>query len=63
MIADVNHRDLGTVRMAGPLVSFGETPLQAGPLPALGEHTDAVLEELGYPLSEINQWRQDGVIL
>ena len=36
MAADVNHRDLGTVRMAGPLVSFGETPLQAGPLPALG---------------------------
>ena len=63
MVADVNHRDLGTVRMAGPLVSFGETPLQAGPLPALGEHTDAVLEELGYPLSEIDQWRQDGVIL
>ena len=59
---DVNHRDLGTVRMAGPLVNFSDTPLQAGDLPALGEHTDAVLAELGYPPDTIAQWRADGVL-
>ena len=62
LAVDVSHRDLGSVRMAGPLVSFSETPLQAGDLPALGEHTAAVLEELGYGADEIARWRADGVI-
>ena len=59
---DVNHRDLGNVRMAGPLVAFSDTPLEAGDLPALGEHTDAVLADLGYPPDTINQWREAGVL-
>ena len=59
---DVNHRDLGNVRMAGPLVSFSDTPLKAGDLPALGEHTDAVLADLGYPPETITQWREAGVL-
>ena len=59
---DVNHRDLGNVRMAGPLVAFSDTPLQAGDLPALGEHTDAVLAQLGYASSTIAQWRASAVI-
>ena len=36
---DVHHRDLGTVRMAGPPATFTATPLEPGDLPALGEHT------------------------
>ena len=60
---DVNHRDLGTVRMAGPLVAFSDTPLEAGDLPALGEHTDAVLTDLGYRPETITQWRESSVIL
>ena len=59
---DVNHRDLGNVRMAGPLVAFSDTPLQAGDLPALGEHTDEVLADLGYPPDAIAQWRKAGVL-
>ncbi len=60
---DVRHRDLGNVRMAGPLVAFSDTPLEAGDLPALGEHTDAVLAELGYATDTIAQWREGAVIL
>ena len=48
--------------MAGPLVSFSDTPLQAGDLPALGEHTDEVLAELGYAPDTITQWRAEGVL-
>ena len=59
---DVNHRDLGSVRMAGPLVSFSDTPLEAGDLPALGEHTDAVLTELGYSPDTIAAWRETDVL-
>ena len=62
LAVDVNHRDLGTVRMAGPLASFSQTPLRAGDLPALGQHTDAVLAALGYPPDTIAQLRGDGVV-
>ena len=59
---DVNHRDLGNVRMAGPLVAFSDTPLQAGDLPALGEHTDEVLVEMGYSSDAIERWRREGML-
>ena len=36
--------------------------LKAGDLPDLGEHTDAVLTDLGYPSDAIAQWRSDGVL-
>ena len=63
MVVDVPHRDLGTVRLAGPLVTFSDTPLRAGPLPALGEHTDEVLSELGYQPHQIERWRAAGAIV
>ena len=59
---DVNHRDLGNVRMAGPVVAFSDTPLEAGDLPALGEHTDEVLTDLGYAAVDIAQWHTTGVL-
>ena len=33
-----------------------------GPVPGLGEHTDAVLGELGYQTVEIAGLRADGII-
>ena len=62
LAVDVNHRDLGTVRMAGPLVSFSQTPLHAGDLPALGQHTDQALARLGYPPEAVAQLRAGAVI-
>ncbi len=62
LAVDAQHRDLGTVRMAGPLASFSHTPLHAGDLPALGQHTDDVLAQLGYPLEAIARLRSDGVV-
>ena len=59
---DVRHRDLGTVRMAGPPATFTDTPLQPGNLPALGEHTYEVLAGLGYAEPQIARWRAEGVI-
>ena len=59
---DVQHRDLGTVRMAGPPATFTRTPLEPGNLPALGEHTDAVLADMGYAPDTIAKWRADGVL-
>ena len=38
------------------------TPLEAGDLPALGEHTDSALTDLGYPPETIGRWRESGVL-
>jgi crotonobetainyl-CoA:carnitine CoA-transferase CaiB-like acyl-CoA transferase len=43
-----------------PVISGFEQPM--GPVPGLGEHTDAVLLELGLTADEISQLRADGVI-
>lgn len=36
--------------------------LPMGSIPAIGQHTDAVLQEVGYGLNDINRLRTDGVI-
>jgi crotonobetainyl-CoA:carnitine CoA-transferase CaiB-like acyl-CoA transferase len=33
-----------------------------GAIPALGEHSESVLRELGYTRDTITQWKQTGVI-
>ncbi len=62
LVCDLAHRDVGTIRMMGPMASFSETPLQAAPFAALGQHTDEILLELGYTNQEIQQWRERGVV-
>ena len=43
-----------------PVTADWEPPM--GPVPALGEHTDAILTELGYSQAEIEEWRREGVV-
>jgi crotonobetainyl-CoA:carnitine CoA-transferase CaiB-like acyl-CoA transferase len=43
-----------------PVISGFEQPM--GAVPGLGEHTDAVLSELGLTADEISRLRVDGVI-
>ena len=42
------------------LVDYLEQPM--GAVPGLGEHTDAVLSELGLTTDEVGRLRADGVI-
>jgi crotonobetainyl-CoA:carnitine CoA-transferase CaiB-like acyl-CoA transferase len=62
-LATVSHPTLGPVRLLGVPVRLADTPgAPAGPPPAIGEHTDAVLSEAGLPAAEIARLRQAGVV-
>ena len=49
-------------RMVAPPVRCAGEPAPARPAPALGEHTDALLRELGYDGARIEALRSQGVI-
>jgi CoA:oxalate CoA-transferase len=50
------------LRLAGPGFQLGSGKLEAGPVPQLGQHTEAVLESIGYDAESIATLRRDGVI-
>ena len=62
LVARLEHRDVGPLRMVGPLASFSKTPLEPTSPPALGQHTDQVLAELGFTPAEIEGWRHQGAL-
>ena len=60
---EVEHPVAGPMRQPAPPARFGATPAAAaGPAPAFGEHTDEVLDELGYDDAAIAALRTDGVV-
>ncbi|HJO83578.1 MAG TPA: CoA transferase, partial [SAR202 cluster bacterium] len=63
-IADVEHPDLGTVKLADHPVRYSETPHSIRSVaPELGQHTEEVLLELGYTWDDITGLQDLGVIL
>jgi crotonobetainyl-CoA:carnitine CoA-transferase CaiB-like acyl-CoA transferase len=62
-VQTVAHPTAGDVQMVGPPYHLSATPggLRLAP-PLLGEHTDAVLEELGYSPADRAELRAAGVI-
>ena len=62
-VATFDHPLMGPVRQMGPMLQMSETPLRVqGPSPTLGEHTDQVLESLGYPPEAIANLRAKGIL-
>lgn len=62
-IVDFEHPDFGTIKMPGYPVHFSKTPARTTiAAPTLGQHTDEVLEEIGYNKQEIEQLRKDMII-
>ncbi len=63
MVVEVEHPNAGRIRVNGVPLKFSETPGGVvSPPPVLGEHSEAVLRELGCPPAEIASLRRDGVI-
>ena len=59
-LTDVNGVDY---KLVSTPIQFNETPSELTRAPAHGEHTDAVLEELGLPMEEIIDYKVSGAIL
>ena len=63
MIIEVEHEKIGTTRMVGNPVKLDCTRGKGNTAPPLlGEHTDAVLQDLGYGADAIRALRSEGVI-
>lgn len=63
LVVELEHSLVGKVKMTGPILKMSETPLEAHlASPALGEHTDELLKELGYTHTQIQTLRNDHVI-
>ncbi|MEZ5743555.1 MAG: CoA transferase [Sphingomonadaceae bacterium] len=57
----VDYAD-GPLAVPAPGIMFDEEAGQAPPAPAFGEHTDAILSELGHDASQIARWRESGAV-
>jgi formyl-CoA transferase len=58
----LSGRDAPITLVNAGFVADADGPALRGPVPALGEHTDAVLRELGYAESDIETLRAAGTI-
>jgi itaconate CoA-transferase len=52
---------VGPLRALVPPFGFDDVQPRMGPIPALGEHTDKILTELGFDHETIARWRSEGM--
>jgi glutaryl-CoA transferase len=63
LIAEVDHPTAGRVRAPGiPVRMDGTPPSVRRHPPLLGEHTDEILDELGYSADDIGSLRREGAV-
>lgn len=63
MVIEVDQPGIGPVgQLAPPFVIDGARPDRREPAPGFGEHTDAVLESLGYSADQIAELRSSGAV-
>ncbi len=63
LLHEVKHPKAGTYKFVGSPVNFSDLPKgSASPPPLLGEHTQAILSELGYTMATVKKLNQQGVV-
>jgi crotonobetainyl-CoA:carnitine CoA-transferase CaiB-like acyl-CoA transferase len=63
LVVDLVHESWGAYQQLGIAPKFSRTPgTLRHPAPELGEHTEAILRELGYEPEQIEALRQRGVV-
>ncbi|MBW2370825.1 MAG: CoA transferase [Deltaproteobacteria bacterium] len=63
MVQEIDHPVEGSIKQLGFPCKLSETPAAiTQPPPALGEHTEEILGELGYGLEQIDGFKQRGII-
>ena len=63
MMIELEHPDLGKIKQVGIAPKLSDTPGKVRTLsPLLGDHTEEILQNLGYSGEDIGLWRQEGVI-
>jgi crotonobetainyl-CoA:carnitine CoA-transferase CaiB-like acyl-CoA transferase len=61
--SEVQHPVVGAIGLLSAPFTLSDTPAEVRlPPPLLGQHTEAILRELGYPAAEIDVWRERGVV-
>jgi crotonobetainyl-CoA:carnitine CoA-transferase CaiB-like acyl-CoA transferase len=59
----LDHPDKGRMETPGPFIHFSKSPAAIrSAAPTIGEHTAAILAEVGYTRDEVERLRYDGVI-
>jgi formyl-CoA transferase len=62
-LVEYDHTLLGTLRGPAPMVQMSASPTRVQRAsPALGEHTDEVLTEIGFSAEDIKRFRADGIV-
>jgi len=63
LIIELDHPDIGRVRQPVPAARFDRTPARIqGPAPRIGEHSAAILAELGLEAAEIERLATEEVV-
>ena len=63
LVAEHNSPDVGPIKQRGVPVILSRTPgIAQCPAPALGQHTDEILAELGYSQDEAHALRRDRIV-
>jgi crotonobetainyl-CoA:carnitine CoA-transferase CaiB-like acyl-CoA transferase len=64
MIQNIEHPLVGNLNIVGPSIEFSRTPSSVRlPPPLLGEHSEAILSELGFTKSEVRKFLDSGTLL
>ena len=62
-ITEIEHPQIGTVRVAGTPITLSETPLDtSNPPPELGQHSEEILLEAGYSWEDIARLRDTAAV-